>query len=123
MKSYNPQDYKDSDLLNLNPFSYDNNGNYHNDDQILSEVCKMNIEEQMLLSNAIVRRYALNKNFLELQMSFLKNKDSITVTPTLIGNLAFLIYYNPDNVSLKQCHQRLVTHCFNSDLESMILSS
>ena len=110
---YDPHDYQDTQLLNLNPFSYPNFGCYHLDNRPLKIIANLPIEEQMQLSDAITRRYALNEIFLNQQASYIeKDIDKIIISminATSIGNIAFIVYYNPNNQIFLNYYRKLLS--------------
>jgi len=114
LRNYDPNDYKDEKNLNLNPLSYPNCGCYHNDKRPLKQIIELNLEEQMNLSDAITRKYALNEIFLEHQISFLQMQlqkgelDVFNFNATSIGNLAFIKHYNPNNLIIDSYYQRTI---------------
>ena len=79
LEDYNPRDYKDDTELDLNPGNYPNFGNYHWDRRPLKEIIQLNLEDQMKLSDAITRRYALNPKFIAMQQASL-----ISIKPQLV---------------------------------------
>ena len=109
LPDYDPNTYKDDQTLDLNPGNYANFGNYHWDTRPLKEIVKLPLEDQMKLSDAICRKYALNSKFLALQEQSL-DLETIDITQcnqTSIGNMAFIAHHNPGSTSARY-YERLV---------------
>jgi len=100
-KNYDPHDEIDTpfEKLELGPWSYQNNGVYHDLGTLKSvypAIIFYPIETQMEYANAITRRYALNPHFTDKQYSFLGDVESAAknANATGIGNIACMAYHN-----------------------------
>ena len=100
------------DDLNLSPSSYPNYGLYHSYDNLINSYPKIiywEIERQIRYSDAITRRYCLNKNFLFMQKGFITTKISIEKSNTTsIGNLACMAHYNGLNSDWYQLYTKTI---------------
>jgi hypothetical protein len=115
--NYDPNDEsnKSSIALNLSPSSYSNNGLYHKYDHLINvypEIINWDIEEQIKYSDAITRRYCLNKNFLLMQGNLLTMQlNHITKSnTTAIGNIACIAFYNKQNSDWNECYIKIINH-------------
>jgi len=102
---YNPDDSKDDLMLNLNPMSYPNFGNYNMRMMSLTEIVRLPISEQMDFSDAITRRYAKNKLFHEKMVEGGQPSTDFSLNDlneTSVGNIAFMAYHNPGSVWVEQ---------------------
>ena len=122
LQNYDPQDFKDEpkEKLCLDPFCYPSYGNYHsldvlNSSELKTSIYTKSIEEQMNYADAVVRRYALNPHFIEMQKPneqdiesfFKKMKSKINVTT--IGNCAFMASNNPNDVFFTGIYHKLMS--------------
>lgn len=86
-----------SNDLNLSPSSYPNYGLYHDYDDLINsypQIIYWDIEKQIKYSDAITRRYCLNKKFLFIQRDLLTNDYKTKSNCTSIGNIAIICFYN-----------------------------
>lgn len=96
LHNYDPKDEINTpeNELNLMPFTYVNNGLYHDYDtllQVYPEIISFTIDEQANYSDAITRRYALNPHFIaKMEISLNRSIKEFTPNTTAIGNLAFV---------------------------------
>lgn len=115
LEDYDPLNYKDETVLDLNPAHYPNFGNYHWDRRPLKEITKLSLEEQMKLSDAITRKYALNPKFINMQQASLNPNDINLddINQTSVGNVAFMVYHHPETVC-SQFYEKLLEKINNS---------
>jgi hypothetical protein len=100
LPTFNPKDEinTEENKLNLIPSTYINFGLYHSSEvlkDIYPKIVMFTMENQMKFSDAMTRRYALNKYFLNKQNLDLPIEELVkNINATIIGNFACLTYHN-----------------------------
>ena len=107
---YDPNDYITDTVLELCPFTYPSCGMYHHKEPSLDEMVELTLEEQMVYSDAVTRRYAKNPIFLELSDDCIEDKEYRGLNSCALGNIAFMVYHNPGNEKWKLYYDRVVDH-------------
>ena len=111
-KKYDPNNEINTINLNLSPSWYPNYGLYHTYNHLLESYPKIiywEIERQIIYSDAITRRYCMNKTFLFIQQGLLTMKNSADkANTTSIGNIATLAYYNGLNSEWYKCYTEII---------------
>lgn len=98
LPTFNPEDEINTEEndLNLISYTYINFGLYQSPEiltNMFPKIILLPIEDQMKFSDAITRRYALNKHFLDKLDLDVPIKE-LVINASMIGNLACLTYYN-----------------------------
>jgi len=118
LKDYNPKKTKyilEQDLK-LELSNYPKFGSYHDLETIESifpKIILWSIENQMIYSNAITRKYALNQVFLNaLKINLESSIDDFIskINATTIGNLAFITYYNGINSEIGIHYTKIIKY-------------
>jgi hypothetical protein len=109
LPKYDPEDYKDAKILNLDPRRYANCGLYFKFADIPRPevLAQKTLHEQAKYADAITKRYAKNKEFLSrcftMPLKFPKY-----VNGTSIGNIAFMRVCNMDNALIKKAYDIVI---------------
>lgn len=101
---YNPNLHADEVEMDLDPRNYPNYGNFRMVFPPPGYVLKLDIKGQADYADAITRRYARNKKFIELmkvrgelKMDFKNQEDLLeNCNATAIGNMAFMALHSGD---------------------------
>lgn len=115
-KDVDPALYKDETRIGdkLHPYMYKNYGLYHSISELeaisVKEFCSFSLEKQMEYTDAITRKYAMNKEFKDMQRDITVIEDIDSINITGIANLAWMMYYNPDEPKWKEAHDKIVVH-------------
>jgi len=107
---YDPNDYITDTVLELCPFTYPNCGLYQYKEPSLNEMVKLTLEEQMAYSDAITRRYAKNPTFLKHMAGHTEDREYDDINYCTFGNIAFMVYHNPENEKWKLYYDRVVNY-------------